>query len=283
MRIDILTLFPDMFSSVLGTSILKRAADPALAGSLSFAQGQPDAPGAPDITEKPASADTIADPSTADESTSPEPQAPDAAPPAARVTYHLTDIRAHTTNKHQKVDRPSFGGGPGMVIQCQPVWDAVQAATAQDPRPVTRILMTPQGEPLSQALAEELALAPRLMIIAGHYEGIDERVIEHMAPLREISIGDYVLSGGELAAMVLIDAVVRLIPGVLGHEDSAHHDSFSPGAKRLLDHQHYTRPRVWEGREVPAILLSGDHAAIEKWRKEQAMERTKARRPDLLE
>lgn len=234
MRIDILTLFPEMFSSVLNTSILKRAA----------ADRENDAP-----------------------------------PP---VSYHLTDIRAHTTNKHQKVDRPSFGGGPGMVMQCQPVWDAVQSATAQDPRPPVRILMTPQGTPLTQPLAEELATQERLLIIAGHYEGIDERVIQKLAPLREISIGDYVLSGGELPAMVLIDAIVRLIPGVLGHEDSAHHDSFSPGAHRLLDHPHFTRPRVWEGLEVPDILLSGDHAAIEKWRKEEAMRRTRERRPDLL-
>lgn len=273
MRIDILTLFPDMFSSVLGSSILKRAADPALAGSASFA---PIDSAQNPTTDESSQASRDNDAAAASDSSVSEDG-------AARVTYHLTNIRDHTTNKHQKVDRPSFGGGPGMVIQCQPVWDAVQAATAQDPRPPVRILMTPQGEPLSQPLAEELAREERLMIIAGHYEGIDERVIEHMAPIREISIGDYVLSGGEVAAMVLIDAVVRLIPGVLGHEDSAHHDSFSPGAQRLLDHPHYTRPREWEGREVPPILLSGDHAAIEKWRKAQALERTKARRPDLLE
>ncbi len=236
MRIDILTLFPEMFTSVLGTSILKRAADPALAA--------------------------------------------DGRTPA--VSYHLTDIRTYTTNKHQKVDRPSFGGGPGMVIQCQPVWDAVQAVTAQDPRPATRLLMTPQGQPLTQPVVEELATHERLMIIAGHYEGIDERVIQKLAPMREISIGDYVLSGGELAAMVVVDAVARLIPGVLGHEESAHHDSFSPGAQRLLDHPHYTRPRVWEGMEVPDILLCGDHAKIEQWRKEQALQRTRQRRPDLL-
>jgi tRNA (guanine37-N1)-methyltransferase len=231
MRIDILTLFPDMFESVLGASMLKRAADPQLHGP---------------------------------------------------VRYHVTDIRQFTTNKHQKVDRPSFGGGPGMVLQCQPVWDAVQAVTAQEAQPPLRILMTPQGEQLTQPMAEELAQQDRLMIIAGHYEGIDERVIEAMAPIREISIGDYILTGGELPAMVLIDAVVRLLSGVLGHEDSAHHDSFSPGAERLLDHPHYTRPRVWQDREVPEILLSGDHAAIEKWRKEQALARTKQRRPDLL-
>jgi tRNA (guanine37-N1)-methyltransferase len=119
-------------------------------------------------------------------------------------------------------------------------------------------------------------------MIAGHYEGIDERVIQKLAPIREISIGDYVLSGGELPAMVLIDAVVRLIPGALGHQDSAHHDSFSPGSHRLLDHPHYTRPRIWQDMEAPEILLSGDHAKIEAWRKQQALDRTRERRPDLI-
>ena len=229
MRIDVLTLFPEMFGPVLGSSILKRAAE------------------------------------------------------AAKVSYHLTDIRPYTTNKHGKVDDRPYGGGPGMVMACQPVWDAVNAVEAQDPgTPATRVLMTPQGKPLTQPLVEELARQPRLLIIAGHYEGLDERVIEQLSPL-EVSIGDYVLSGGELPAMVLIDAVVRLLPGVLGHEDSAHHDSFSPGAQRILDHPHYTRPPEWAGRKVPEILLSGDHAAIEKWRKQQALERTQQRRPDLLD
>lgn len=198
------------------------------------------------------------------------------------VSYHVTNIRDYTDNKHAKVDQPSFGGGPGMVIQCQPVWDAVQAVEAQDDRPATRILLTPQGKPLTQTLVEGLAQRPRLLMIAGHYEGIDERVIERLAPITEISIGDYVLSGGELPAMVLIDAVVRLIPGALGHADSAHHDSFSPGADRLLDHPHYTRPRTWEGMDVPEVLLSGDHAKIEAWRKARALERTRERRPDIL-
>ena len=236
MRIDVLTLFPEMFPAILGTSILKRAADPALhptAGGL------------------------------------------------APVSYHLTDIRAYSIDKHKKVDKPPFGGGPGMVMQCQPLWDAVQAAEAQDPAPATRVLMTPQGWTLTQPLVEELAGKPRLLIIAGHYEGIDERVIEKLAPL-EVSIGDYVLSGGELAAMVLIDAVVRLIPGVLGDDESTLHESFSPGAAGGLDYPHYTKPREWMGMEVPEILLSGDHAKIEAWRKEQAHKRTKERRPDLL-
>ncbi len=227
MRIDVLTLFAEMFTGVLGASILARA------------------------------------------------QA------AGKVDYHLTDIRRFTTNKHGKVDDRPFGGGPGMVMTCQPLWDAVAAVEQEDPRKATRIVMSPQGEPFTQRIAEELASAERLLLIAGHYEGIDERVIERLAP-RQISIGDYVLSGGELPAMVLIDAVVRLIPGVLGDDESAIHDSFSPGAGRLLDHPHYTRPRAWQGMEVPDVLIGGDHAEIEKWRKAQARQRTKKLRPDLL-
>ena len=228
MRIDVLTLFPEMFGPILGASILKRAAE------------------------------------------------------AERVRYHVTDIRRYTANKHGKVDDRPYGGGPGMVLACQPLWDAVAAVEQEDPTPATRILMTPQGRPLNQPLAEQLAQQDRLLIVAGHYEGVDERVIEALSPL-EISIGDYVLSGGELPAMVLIDAVVRLLPGVLGHEDSAHHDSFSGGAGRMLDHPHYTRPPNWQGRDVPDVLLSGDHAALDKWRSEQARRRTQERRPDLLE
>jgi len=233
MRIDVLSLFPEMFSAVLGTSILKRAAQA--------------------LGERP-----------------------------ALVSYHLTNIRDHTTDKHGKVDKAPFGGGPGMVMQCQPLWDAVQAVEAQDPTPTTRILMTPQGTPLRQPLVEELAKKPRLLIVAGHYEGIDERVVRRLDPL-EISIGDYVLSGGELPAMVLIDAVVRLIPGVLGDDESVCHESFSSGAKGLLDYPHYTKPREWMGMEVPPVLLGGDHAKIEAWRLEQASQRTRERRPDLLE
>lgn len=239
MRIDVLTLFPQMFEPVLGSSILKRAADPDL------------------------------------ETLDPTATAP-------LVSYHLTDIRDFAGNKHQKVDRPSYGGGPGMVMQCQPIWDAVQTVEAADPTPATRILMTPQGRKLDQPLAEELAQNQRLLIIAGRYEGIDERVIEALDPIRQISIGDYVLSGGELPAMVLIDAVVRLIPGVLGHDESANQDSFSAGNERLLDYPHYTRPPQWQGMDVPDVLLSGDHAAIEAWRREQSRTRTAQRRPDLL-
>ena len=201
------------------------------------------------------------------------------------ASYHLHNIRDFADNKHAKVDDRPFGGGPGMVMMCQPLDDCVRAAEAQVNLPATRILLTPQGRPLSQELVESLVGLPRLLLIAGHYEGVDERVIETLDPL-EISVGDYVLSGGELPAMILIDAIVRLLPGVLGHEDSAAEDSFSPRGpegKRLLDCPHYTRPQVWKDRVVPEVLISGDHGAVDKWRLEQMIERTKQRRPDLSE
>lgn len=181
-----------------------------------------------------------------------------------------------------------------MVMTCQPLWDAVHAVEAMDNRPARRILLTPQGQQLRQPLVEELASDERLLLIAGHYEGVDERVIQALDPL-EISVGDYVLSGGELPAMLLVDAVARLLPGVLGHEDSAAEDSFSerefPAGdkkkpaerRRLLDCPHYTRPRDWNGQTVPDVLLNGDHAAIDQWREEQMIQRTRERRPDLLE
>jgi tRNA (guanine37-N1)-methyltransferase len=203
---------------------------------------------------------------------------------AGALDWHATDLRAFAGNKHRKTDDRPFGGGPGMVMSCQPLWDAVHAVEAQDPRPATRLYFTPQGTPLTQSLVEQLAATPRLLMIPGHYEGVDERVIEALAPL-EISLGDYVLSGGELAAIVLIDAIARLLPGALGHEDSAAADSFSPvgpDAKRLLDCPHYTKPRVWMDREVPEVLLSGDHAKIAAWRLDQRRARTATRRPDLL-
>ncbi len=215
---------------------------------------------------------------------------PSRARAAGLVEWHATDIRAHAANKHAKTDDRPFGGGPGMVMMCQPLWDAVHAAETLDPRPATRLLMTPQGRPLTQATVEELARLPRLLIIAGHYEGIDERVIEKLAP-REISLGDYVLSGGELAAMVLIDAVVRLLPGALGDEESAATESFTPveipavsvPRNRLLDCPHYTRPREWMGMAVPEVLISGNHQEVARWRLEQRLNRTRERRPDLLE
>ncbi len=212
---------------------------------------------------------------------------------AGIVEWHATNIRSFADGKHSKTDDRPFGGGPGMVMSCQPIWDAVQAVEAQDPRPTTRILLTPQGRPLTQPIVEDLATKPRLLLIAGHYEGIDERVIHKLEPL-ELSIGDYVLSGGELAAMVLMDAIIRLLPGALGHDESAGSDSFSkitppptkanrdPQPQRLLDCPHYTRPREWMGMAVPEVLIGGNHQEVAKWRLEQMLERTKARRPDLL-
>ncbi len=212
---------------------------------------------------------------------------------AGHVEWHATDIRRYTQDKHQKTDDRPFGGGPGMVMMCQPLWDAVHAVEAADPRPATRILTTPQGRPLTQSIVEDLAAKPRLLIIAGHYEGIDERVIEKLAPL-ELSIGDYILSGGELAAMILMDAIIRLLPGVLGHDESAGADSFSmvtpapsksnkhPTPQRLLDCPHYTRPREWMGLSVPDVLIGGNHQEVAKWRYEQMLARTRQRRPDLL-
>lgn len=216
---------------------------------------------------------------------------PSRARKAGLVEWHATNIRDYTADKHQKTDDRPFGGGPGMVMMCQPVWDAVMAVEAMDPRPATRILLTPQGIPLRQPIVEDLAKRERILLIAGHYEGIDERVIQKLAPM-ELSIGDYVLSGGELGAMVLMDAIIRLIPGVLGDQDSAEHDSFSPAdvrltkkqtvTERLLDCPHYTKPRDWEGLPVPEILLSGDHGKIAEWRLQQRLDRTRARRPELL-
>lgn len=213
---------------------------------------------------------------------------------AGLVEWHATNIRAYTQDRHQKTDDRPFGGGPGMVMMCQPVWDAVHAVEAMDPRPATRIVMTPQGRPMSHGVVEDLARRDRLLVIAGHYEGIDERVIRALEPM-ELSVGDYVLSGGEVAALVLMDAVIRLLPGALGHEGSASADSFSPGINppgkgvlkvpegaRLLDCPHYTKPREWRGMAVPDVLLSGNHGEIERWRHAQRVSRTLERRPDLL-
>ncbi|WP_127476256.1 tRNA (guanosine(37)-N1)-methyltransferase TrmD [Sulfurivermis fontis] len=190
----------------------------------------------------------------------------------------LWNPRDFTYDNHRTVDDRPYGGGPGMVMLAQPLHEAVQAARAADPEPAHVVYLSPQGRRLDQAGVEQLAQRRRLLLVAGRYEGIDERFIEAEVD-EEWSIGDYVLSGGELAAMVLIDAVARLLPGVLGHESSAAQDSFVGG---LLDCPHYTRPEVWEGRAVPEVLLSGDHAAIARWREQQALGRTWLRRPDLL-
>jgi len=223
LRIDILTLFPEMFAAVLGTSIPKRAAEKGL------------------------------------------------------VEYRFTNIRDFATDVHKSVDDKPFGGGPGMVMMCDTVYAAVEHAEKQDDRTAERILLTPAGRLFDQKMAQEFAEKKRLLLIAGRYEGFDERIAEGLN-VREVSIGDYVLSGGELAAMVIIDAVVRLLPGALGAETGAVDETFADG---LLEYPQYTRPREFRGRSVPDILLSGNHAAIAKWRQEQREMRTQDRRPDL--
>jgi tRNA (guanine37-N1)-methyltransferase len=228
LRIDILTLFPEMFEPILGTSIPKRAAAKGL------------------------------------------------------VEYHLTQIRDFATDVHKSVDDKPFGGGPGMVMMCPTVFDAVEHAEAQDngsgdDRRTIRVLLSPQGQLFDQAMAQEFAGADRLLLIAGHYEGLDERISVGLNT-REVSIGDFVLSGGELAAMVIVDAVVRLLPGALGAKTGAEDESFAHG---LLEYPQYTRPREFRGMGVPDVLLSGNHAAIAQWRLDQRKQRTRERRPDL--
>ncbi len=223
MRIDILTLFPEMFDAVLGTSIPKRAAEKGL------------------------------------------------------VSYHLTNIRDFAADAHKSVDDKPFGGGPGMVMMCQTIFDAVESVERQNASKGVRILLTPQGRLFDQSVAEELAAKDRLLLIAGHYEGFDDRIVRGLQPM-ELSIGDYVLSGGELAAMVVVDAVVRLLPGALGAEEGAADESFADG---LLEYPQYTRPREFRGMTVPEVLLGGNHAEIAKWRMEQRRQKTKERRPDL--
>ena len=195
------------------------------------------------------------------------------------VDIVIHNIRDYTHDKHRTVDDYPYGGGPGMVLKPEPIFEA--AETIKQQLGVTEmpiILLTPQGRLFSQSVAQELALYPHLMLICGHYEGLDERVCEYLAT-DEISIGDYILSGGELAALVVVDAVVRLIPGVLGSQDSARSDSHSNG---LLEYPQYTRPRVYRGWAVPSVLLSGNHGEIAQWRRRQAILRTATRRPDLL-
>ena len=190
----------------------------------------------------------------------------------------LHQLRDYSTDPHRKVDDRPFGGGPGMVLMCQPVYDAVEAIEALDPRPALRVLLTPQGRTFNQAAAQRLATCERLLLICGHYEGFDERILDLLQPL-EMSLGDFVMTGGEIAAAAVIDAVVRLLPGALGHEEAALHESFQQGR---LDHPQYTRPREFRGRAVPEVLVGGNHAEIATWRREQAEQRTRERRPDLL-
>ena len=193
------------------------------------------------------------------------------------VQLAVTDIREFSENKHKQVDDYPYGGGAGMVLKPEPMFNAVEAIT--EGRKPRVILMCPQGERFTQKKAEELAKEEDLVFLCGHYEGYDERIREHLVT-DEISIGDFVLTGGELAAMTVIDAVVRLLPGVLGQADSHIQDSFSTG---LLEHPHYTRPADFRGMKVPDVLLSGNHAKIEEWREEQSLRRTYTRRPDLFD
>jgi tRNA (guanine37-N1)-methyltransferase len=198
---------------------------------------------------------------------------------AGIVEIHTHQLRDYTADPHHKVDDRPFGGGPGMVLMCQPVCDAVAAIEALDERTALRILLTPQGRLFNQATAGRLAEAERLLLICGHYEGLDERIVQLLQP-EEISIGDFVMTGGEIAALAVVDSVVRLLPGTLGSDDALASESFQ---SRRLEYAQYTRPREYRGLAVPDVLLSGNHADIEAWRRAQAEQRTRQRRPDLLE
>jgi tRNA (guanine37-N1)-methyltransferase len=225
MKIDILTLFPEICRAPLSESMMKRAQENKI------------------------------------------------------VDLRIHNLRDWTTDKHHIVDDAPFGGGQGMVMKPEPIFAAVEDLQSKiESRKSKIILMSPGGRRLDQELATELSKESHLTVVCGHYEGVDHRVIEHLVDL-EVSIGDYVLTNGAIAAVVLVDAVVRLLPGVLGHEQSAHDDSFSAD---LLEAPQYTRPAEFRGWKIPEVLLSGNHAEIAKWRKEQALKRTKQNRPDLL-
>ncbi len=229
MRIDVVTIFPEIFAPVLGVSIVKRA------------------------------------------------QA------SGRVSIGVQDLRAFTTDKRRTVDDRPFGGGPGMLMKPEPIFKAVKAIEATQHRGTRRkscdiILLAAQGQRLTQALAHELSTREHVVLICGHYEGVDERVRQQLVT-REVSIGDYVLTGGELPAMVLIDAMVRLRPGVIGHQDATVEESFANG---LLEYPQYTRPVTFRGMAVPDVLRSGNHQQVATWRKLQALAHTMERRPDLL-
>jgi tRNA (guanine37-N1)-methyltransferase len=223
MKVDVLTLFPEMFKGPLDVSMVQRARE------------------------------------------------------AGQLELRVTDLRDYTHDRHKTVDDRPFGGGPGMVLKCEPIFEAVENLAHQQTHV---ILMTPAGRSFNQALAQELVQKEHLLFICGSYEGVDERVREALVD-EEISIGDYVLTNGGLPAMVVIETVARLLPGVLGDEQSACDESFSPDGPGL-EYPHYTRPAEFRGMKVPEILLSGHHAEIEKWRAEQARKRTAERRPDLL-
>lgn len=225
MNIHILSLFPEMFTGVFNSSILKKAQE------------------------------------------------------KEEVAINVVNFREFAGNKHHQVDDYPYGGGAGMVLKPEPIFNAVESLVQHSDHKRRIILLCPQGERFTQKKAEELAKEEELIFICGHYEGYDERIREHLVT-DEISIGDFVLTGGELAAMTVVDSVVRLLPNVLGKAASHEQDSFSTG---LLEHPHYTRPVEYRGYKVPDVLLSGNHAAIDKWRREQSLKRTVERRPDLLD
>ena len=204
---------------------------------------------------------------------------PGRAQAAGKLDLRVHDLRDHTNNRHRTTDDYPFGGGAGMVMKPEPLFAAVEAIRAEAGGDPIVLLMAPDGEPFTQAMARELSARPHLVLVCGHYEGVDERVREALVT-REVSIGDYVLTGGELPALVILDAVVRLVPGVLGNAESPHEETFSEG---LLEYPHYTRPAEFRDMAVPDVLLSGHHANVAKWRRRQALVRTRARRPDLWE
>lgn len=224
MRVDIITIFPEMVRSAASFSILGRAQEKGL------------------------------------------------------LDLHAVDLRDHTTDRHRTTDDAPFGGGAGMVMKPEPIFAAVEHAVAQGPGRPRVVLTSPRGRKYNQLLAEELAREPHIVIICGRYEGVDERVCQQLVT-DEISIGDYVLTGGELAALVILDSVVRLLPGALGDEESAVHESFSSG---LLEHPHYTRPAEFRGMKVPEVLLTGDHQVVRRWQRKEALRVTWLRRPELL-
>jgi tRNA (guanine37-N1)-methyltransferase len=195
------------------------------------------------------------------------------------VEIHTHQLRDYTHDSHRKVDDRPFGGGPGMVLSCQPVCDAVEAIEAMDNRTALRVLFTPQGRRFEQTTASRFADRERLLFICGHYEGHDERIIELLRP-EEISLGDFVMTGGEPAALAVIDSVVRLLPGALGNDEATDSESFQDGR---LEYPQYTRPREYRGHSVPDVLLNGNHADIDSWRRTRAEERTAERRPDLMD
>ena len=231
LRVDVLTLFPEMFSGYLGQSLLKLAIERSL------------------------------------------------------VDIQLHNIRHWARDKHHMVDDRPFGGGPGMVIKPEPVVECVEEVQKLCGNPGHLVLLTPQGRKLQQHIVEELGRQQRLLLVCGRYEGFDERIIDILKP-DEISVGDFVLNGGEVAAMLVIDAVIRMVPGVLGDATSGRDDSFSAesnfSGQRVLEYAQYTRPREYRGRKVPEVLLSGDHEQIAQWRRQNSVERTRQRRQDLI-